>query len=103
MKYWEIIANKIIKVGFSVGWISALDDMGPQFGLLTPGRRKILKVGKRSASRKARGVPSFNAGPNFSSSTSQPLRPATPLPTPADTLGARTITGIHPAARLDLP
>jgi hypothetical protein len=36
MKYWEIIANKIIKVGFSVGWISALDDDGPQFGLLTP-------------------------------------------------------------------
>ena len=28
MKYWEIIANKIIKVGFSVGWISALDDDG---------------------------------------------------------------------------
>jgi hypothetical protein len=59
MKYWEIIANKIIKVGFSVGWISALDDDGPQFGLLTPGRRKILKLGKRSALRKARSVPSF--------------------------------------------
>lgn len=26
MKYWEIIANKIIKAGFSVGWISAIGD-----------------------------------------------------------------------------
>jgi hypothetical protein len=26
MKYWEIIANKIIKTGFSVGWVSGLDD-----------------------------------------------------------------------------
>jgi hypothetical protein len=28
MKYWEIIVNKIIKAGFSVGWVSALDDYG---------------------------------------------------------------------------
>jgi hypothetical protein len=28
VKYWEIIANKIIKAGFSVGWVSALDDYG---------------------------------------------------------------------------
>jgi hypothetical protein len=28
VKYWEIIVNKIIKVGFSVGWVSALDDHG---------------------------------------------------------------------------
>ena len=28
MKYWEIIINKIIKAGFSVGWVSALDDYG---------------------------------------------------------------------------
>jgi len=28
MKYWEIIANKIIRVGFSVGWTSALHDNG---------------------------------------------------------------------------
>jgi hypothetical protein len=26
VKYWEIIANKIINAGFSVGWVSALDD-----------------------------------------------------------------------------
>ena len=28
MKYWEIIADKIIKTGFSVEWVSALDDDG---------------------------------------------------------------------------
>jgi len=28
MNYWEIIVNKIIKAGFSVGWVSALDDDG---------------------------------------------------------------------------
>jgi hypothetical protein len=28
VKYWEIIVNKIIKAGFSVGWVSALDDYG---------------------------------------------------------------------------
>jgi outer membrane protein assembly factor BamB len=28
MKYWEIIVNKIIKAGFSVGWVSAFDDDG---------------------------------------------------------------------------
>ena len=27
MKYWEIV-NKIIKAGFGVGWVSALDDYG---------------------------------------------------------------------------
>ena len=28
VKYWEIIVNKMIKAGFSVGWLSALDDYG---------------------------------------------------------------------------
>jgi hypothetical protein len=28
MKYWEILVNKIIKAGFSVGWVSALDNYG---------------------------------------------------------------------------
>jgi hypothetical protein len=28
LKYWEIIVNKIIKSGFSGGWVSALDDEG---------------------------------------------------------------------------
>jgi len=28
VRYWEIIVNKIIQAGFSVGWVSALDDYG---------------------------------------------------------------------------
>ena len=28
MKYWEIIADNLKKAGFSVGWVSALDDYG---------------------------------------------------------------------------
>lgn len=28
MKYWEIIAEKVTKAGFSVGWVSALDFEG---------------------------------------------------------------------------
>ena len=28
VKYWDIIVNKIIKAGFSVGWVSALGDDG---------------------------------------------------------------------------
>ena len=28
VKYWEIIVNKMIKAGFSVGWVSAVDDYG---------------------------------------------------------------------------
>jgi hypothetical protein len=26
VKYWEIIADNLSKAGFSVGWVSALDD-----------------------------------------------------------------------------
>ena len=28
MKYWEIIAENLSKAGFSLGWVSALDDYG---------------------------------------------------------------------------
>jgi hypothetical protein len=42
MKYWEIIANKIIKAGFSTGWVSAFDDDGAQFGLLTRTARESV-------------------------------------------------------------
>ena len=28
MKYWEIIAEKVTKAGFSVGWVSAVDSEG---------------------------------------------------------------------------
>jgi hypothetical protein len=28
MKYWETIADNLSKAGFSVGWVSAIDDDG---------------------------------------------------------------------------
>jgi hypothetical protein len=28
MKYWEIIADKLSKVGWSLGWVSAIDSEG---------------------------------------------------------------------------
>ena len=28
MKYWEIIANRLKKAGWSLGWVSALDSKG---------------------------------------------------------------------------
>jgi hypothetical protein len=33
-KYWDIIVNKIIKAGFSAGWVSALGDDGRTFSRL---------------------------------------------------------------------
>ena len=48
MKYWEIIANKIIKAGFSVGWVSALDDNGRTVWIADAhsgdGKRSIIKM-----------------------------------------------------------
>jgi hypothetical protein len=35
MKYWEIIARNIKKRGWSLGYVSAIDSMGKQSGLLT--------------------------------------------------------------------
>jgi hypothetical protein len=28
MKYWEIIANRLSKAGWSLGWVSAIDSQG---------------------------------------------------------------------------
>ena len=28
MKYWEIIANRLMKAGWSLGWVSAIDCEG---------------------------------------------------------------------------
>jgi hypothetical protein len=28
LKYWKTIVNKMMKAGFSVGWVSALDVIG---------------------------------------------------------------------------
>jgi hypothetical protein len=35
MKYWEIIADNLSKAGWSLGWISALDQEGEPSGSLT--------------------------------------------------------------------
>jgi hypothetical protein len=35
MKYWEIIADNLSKVGWSWGCVSAVDSRGAQSGLLT--------------------------------------------------------------------
>jgi hypothetical protein len=29
MKYWEIIADRLSKAGWSLGWVSAIDSNGP--------------------------------------------------------------------------
>jgi hypothetical protein len=28
VKYWEIIANRLMKAGWSLGWVSAIDSQG---------------------------------------------------------------------------
>jgi len=43
VKYWEVIADKLSKAGWSWGCISALDCTGEQFGLLT----RIATMGGR--------------------------------------------------------
>ena len=35
MKYWEIIADRLSKAGWSLGWVSAVDSEGRTSGLPT--------------------------------------------------------------------
>jgi hypothetical protein len=35
VKYWELIANKLCKAGWSLGWVSAVDFEGERSGLPT--------------------------------------------------------------------
>jgi hypothetical protein len=35
MKYWEIIADRLSKAGWSLGWVSAVDSQGERSGLQT--------------------------------------------------------------------
>jgi hypothetical protein len=39
VKYWEIIANKIMNAGFSVGWVSAIDQNGRTVRIVDAHRR----------------------------------------------------------------
>jgi hypothetical protein len=34
MKYWEIIADKLSKAGWSLGWVSAVDSTSDQYSIL---------------------------------------------------------------------
>ena len=73
MKYWEIIVNKITKAGFSVGWVSALDDYGRTVWIgdgHLDGKRFVLRADEKltaflkleSAVRKNRIDIAVNAG-----------------------------------------
>ena len=50
MKYWEFIVNKIIKAGFSVGWVSALGDYGRTVwivGAHREGKRFVVRADEK--------------------------------------------------------
>jgi hypothetical protein len=46
MKYWEIIANRLSKAGWSLGWVSAVDSQGRTIWIVdahrNDGRRFIV-------------------------------------------------------------
>jgi len=46
VKYWETNVNKIIKVGFSVGWVSALDSRGRPIWIVD-GKRFIVRADEK--------------------------------------------------------
>ena len=39
MKYWEIIADNLSKVGFSLGWVSVIDSNGRTIWIVDAHRR----------------------------------------------------------------
>ena len=50
MKYWEIIADNLSKAGFSVGWVSALDDDGRTVWIVDAhrdGKRFIVRADEK--------------------------------------------------------
>jgi hypothetical protein len=51
MKYWEIIVNKIIKAGFSVGWVPALDNYGRTVWIVDAhrdGKRFVVRADEKA-------------------------------------------------------
>jgi hypothetical protein len=49
-KYWEIIVNNIIKAGFSMGWVSALDDNGHTIWIVDAhrdGKRFVMRADEK--------------------------------------------------------
>jgi hypothetical protein len=50
MKYWEIIADNLSKAGFSLGWVSALDNHGCTVWIVDAhrdGKRFIVRAGEK--------------------------------------------------------
>jgi hypothetical protein len=50
MKYWEIIAEKVTKAGFSVGWVSALDFEGRTIWIVDAhgyGKRFVVRADEK--------------------------------------------------------
>ena len=49
-RYWEIIVNKIIKAGFSLGWVSALDVQGRTIWIVDAhgdGKRFVVRADEK--------------------------------------------------------
>ena len=49
-RYWEIIVNKIIKAGFSLGWVSALDVQGRTIWIVDAhgdGKRFVVRANEK--------------------------------------------------------
>jgi hypothetical protein len=48
MKYWEIIANRLMKAGWTLGWVSAVDSQGRTIWIVDAhrddGRRFIVRA-----------------------------------------------------------
>jgi hypothetical protein len=51
MKYWEIIANRLSKAGWSLGWVSAIDCEGRTIWIVDAqrgdGRRFIVRADEK--------------------------------------------------------
>jgi hypothetical protein len=51
MKYWEIIADRLSKAGWSLGWVSAIDSQGRTIWIVdahrNDGRRFIVRADEK--------------------------------------------------------
>jgi hypothetical protein len=50
MKYWEIIANRLKKAGWSLGWVSAVDSQGRTIWIVDAhrdGKRFIVRADEK--------------------------------------------------------
>jgi hypothetical protein len=51
MKYWEIIANRLMKAGWSLGWVSAIDSQGRTIWIVDAhrddGKRFIVRADEK--------------------------------------------------------